>query len=238
MSALESGAAFGSSTHTSEDPYTWSSDAHRCLPLRSTALKCPWPPSPSRTLRCDKVWHMLTAARDDMHMETLCTVILSLPPDVVAQLQSQLTLLSVAIGITCTTMASMTCVTCKQACTEWTRLAPIVILGTIILPCSMTIPQGITCRPLNHLRFNSLRHDTSVRREITRPHPISLACTGGQDQQGRELSAVQGVQQDPCGNAAVVPKGASIAGTVQRNVQEHCGKSHCIHNQELWTRRG
>ena len=120
--------------HIRRPIYTWSSDAHRCLPLRSTALKCPWHPSPSRTLRCDKVWHMLTAARDDMHMETLCTVILSLPPDVLVQLQSQLTLLSVRIGITCTTMVSKTCVICKQACTDWTRLATIVIFGIITNP--------------------------------------------------------------------------------------------------------
>ena len=134
LSGLESGAAFRFSSSTSEDPYTWSSDAHRCLPLRSNALKCAWPPSPSRTWRCDKVWHLLTAARDDMHMDTLGTVILSLPPDVLVQLQSQLTLLSVRIGITCTTMVSKTCVICKQECTDWIRLATIVIFGIIINP--------------------------------------------------------------------------------------------------------
>ena len=134
LSGLESGAAFRSSTSTSEDIYTWRSDAHRCLPLRSNVLKWAWPPSPSRTWRCDKVWRLLTAARHDMHMDTLSTVILSLPPDVLVQLQSQLTLLFVKIGITCTTMVSKTCVICKQECTDWIRLATIVIFGIIINP--------------------------------------------------------------------------------------------------------
>ena len=134
LSGLKSGAAFRSSTSTSEDLYTLRTDAHRCLPQRSNALKCAWPPPPSRTWWCDKVWHLLTAARDDMHMDTLGTVILSLPHDVLVQLQSQLTLLSVRISITCTTMVSKTCVICKQECTDWIRLATIVIFGIIINP--------------------------------------------------------------------------------------------------------
>ena len=81
----------------------------------------------------------------------------------------------------------------------------------------MTIRQGLTCGQCNHLMFNSLRHDTSVRRLITTSQSV-CHVQGEQDQPCRELSAVQGMQQDPYGNGALVPKGASIAGTGQRNL--------------------
>ena len=55
----------------------------------------------------------------------------------------------------------MICCTCKQECTQWTRLTRIVILRGIIRPCRLAIPRCIihlSCTPLRGLTCSAILH--------------------------------------------------------------------------------
>ena len=112
-------------------------------------------------------------------------------------------------------MESKTCTCCKQDCTVWERLIPIVIGRCTRCPCSRAIPRCIIRPSCTFCElYNSLCHVASASRHKSHPHVTRPAMQGGHQAQ-RIVSAMQIMRRDKFGTAAIVQGGAGVTLSVR-----------------------
>ena len=113
-----------------------------------------------------------------------------------------------------TQMESKTCTCCKHECTDWKRLAPLLSSEVQCVHAAVSCREVYSVPDVPSARSQPLCDVTSARRCISHSHEPVPPCSGV-DQAQRMVSAMQNMQREHFGTAAIHQRGAGVTHPVR-----------------------